>query len=191
MKTKSKRFLKLAPLCLALVGTTLLMEQPVKAQASLVRGTSESDRVKKYHEDYEEGLKAGREAGGKKDAPESPIRTDRFNPASQNPNDGYGDGYFNGYCEAWYKSHPHGESSQKNRVEESNDDTQREGSQTPSEGENSLEKSNDGSQREGSQNNHETPNEGENSTDDSTVSELLSEIVVTFVTFLWSLLGSK
>ncbi|HGH8311964.1 TPA: hypothetical protein ACJO6G_001010, partial [Streptococcus pyogenes] len=32
MKTKSKRFLNLATLCLALLGTTLLMGQPVKAK---------------------------------------------------------------------------------------------------------------------------------------------------------------
>ncbi|HEQ2121612.1 TPA: hypothetical protein ACP1MF_001779 [Streptococcus pyogenes] len=33
MKTKSKRFLNLAPLCLALLSTTLLTTQPVKAEA--------------------------------------------------------------------------------------------------------------------------------------------------------------
>ncbi|HER1853977.1 TPA: hypothetical protein VJO57_001107 [Streptococcus pyogenes] len=33
MKTKSKRFLNLATLCLALLGTTLLMTHPVKAEA--------------------------------------------------------------------------------------------------------------------------------------------------------------
>ncbi|MEY1913124.1 hypothetical protein AB7826_03220 [Streptococcus pyogenes] len=32
MKTKSKRFLNLATLCLALLGTTLLMGRPVKAE---------------------------------------------------------------------------------------------------------------------------------------------------------------
>ncbi|HER1920635.1 TPA: hypothetical protein VKO32_000608 [Streptococcus pyogenes NGAS346] len=32
MKTKSKRFLNLATLCLALLGTTLLMTRPVKAE---------------------------------------------------------------------------------------------------------------------------------------------------------------
>ncbi|VHM38841.1 hypothetical protein [Streptococcus pyogenes] len=32
MKTRSKRFLNLATLCLALLGTTLLMAQPVKAE---------------------------------------------------------------------------------------------------------------------------------------------------------------
>ncbi|VGV69589.1 Uncharacterised protein [Streptococcus pyogenes] len=35
MKTKSKRFLKLAPLCLALLSTTLLTTQPVKAEGVL------------------------------------------------------------------------------------------------------------------------------------------------------------
>ncbi|EPB3262679.1 hypothetical protein ACEN5R_04835 [Streptococcus pyogenes] len=176
MKTKSKRFLNLATLCLALLGTTLLMEQPVKAaEISSVR--NQSERVRDYHEDYKEGFEAGQKAGQRVDAPESPVKTDRFNPKSQDPNDGYGDGYFNGYCEAWYKSHPHGESSQKNRVEESTDSSQRKESQTPNEGENSLEKSTDGSQREGSQ----TPNEGENPTDDSTISGLLSEIVETLL----------
>ncbi|HHJ7453243.1 hypothetical membrane associated protein [Streptococcus pyogenes] len=34
MKTKSKRFLNLATLCLALLGTTLLTTQPVKAEAT-------------------------------------------------------------------------------------------------------------------------------------------------------------
>lgn len=37
MKTKkSKRFLNLATLCLALLGTTLLMGRPVKAEGSVV-----------------------------------------------------------------------------------------------------------------------------------------------------------
>ncbi|HER2672243.1 TPA: hypothetical protein VJY79_001716 [Streptococcus pyogenes] len=36
MKTKSKRFLNLATLCLALLGTTLLMGEPVKAEATRI-----------------------------------------------------------------------------------------------------------------------------------------------------------
>ncbi|HHJ7644147.1 TPA: hypothetical protein ACQM9V_000164, partial [Streptococcus pyogenes] len=107
MKTRSKRFLNLAPLCLALLGTTLLMGQPVKAQTSLVRGTSEIDRVRNYHEDYKEGFEAGEKAGARTDAPESPVKTDRFDPDSTDPTDGYSDGYFNGYSEAWYKHHDH------------------------------------------------------------------------------------
>ncbi|HEQ4642104.1 TPA: hypothetical protein ACJOJV_001319 [Streptococcus pyogenes] len=43
MKTKSKRFLNLATLCLALLGTTLLMGQPVKAE-----GVSNPDESSLY-----------------------------------------------------------------------------------------------------------------------------------------------
>ncbi|HEQ5503775.1 TPA: hypothetical protein VHD08_001800, partial [Streptococcus pyogenes] len=43
MKTKSKRFLNLATLCLALLGTTLLMEQPVKAEVQVIRQEQLSD----------------------------------------------------------------------------------------------------------------------------------------------------
>ncbi|VHE09202.1 Uncharacterised protein [Streptococcus pyogenes] len=64
MKTKSKRFLNLATLCLALLGTTLLMEQPVKAETSTVRSLVRGG--KDYQRDYEEGLKAGKEAARKK-----------------------------------------------------------------------------------------------------------------------------
>ncbi|HFN2786403.1 TPA: hypothetical protein ACHDB9_000240 [Streptococcus pyogenes] len=39
MKTKSKRFLNLATLCLALLGTTLLMARPVKAEVIPVTET--------------------------------------------------------------------------------------------------------------------------------------------------------
>ncbi|HHJ0088361.1 TPA: hypothetical protein ACQD5C_000223 [Streptococcus pyogenes] len=41
MKTKSKRFLNLVTLCLALLGTTLLMGRPVKAE-------EDSDIKKEY-----------------------------------------------------------------------------------------------------------------------------------------------
>ncbi|HGK8122455.1 TPA: hypothetical protein ACJ7B5_001070, partial [Streptococcus pyogenes] len=53
MKTKSKRFLNLATLCLALLGTTLLMTRPVKAEVVLAEGTqrtaenAEDDNIKK------------------------------------------------------------------------------------------------------------------------------------------------
>ncbi|HES6778377.1 TPA: hypothetical protein VO310_000451 [Streptococcus pyogenes] len=49
MKTKSKRFLNLATLCLALLGTTLLMTQPVKA------GESGAAYVSDYEGPYYEG----------------------------------------------------------------------------------------------------------------------------------------
>lgn len=40
MKTRSKRFLNLATLCLALLGTTVLMGRPVKAEGSVVSDNS-------------------------------------------------------------------------------------------------------------------------------------------------------
>ncbi|WP_210725221.1 hypothetical protein, partial [Streptococcus pyogenes] len=173
MKTKkSKRFLNLATLCLALLGTTLLMEQPVKAQTSTVRSLVRGG--KDYQRDYEEGLKAGKEAARKKNAPESPTGTDRYKPGYA---DGYSEGYYYGYCEEWDKLHPNGE---EDSLEGPTDDSQREESQTPNEGKDSLEGPTDGSQREESQ----TPNEGEDS-----IYEQLSEIAVAFVTFLWSLFG--
>ncbi|HER9427026.1 TPA: hypothetical protein ACQ99M_000149 [Streptococcus pyogenes] len=55
MKTKSKRFLNLATLCLALLGTTLLMGQPVKAEVVTTTGgvrqqTAENeDTIKKEY----------------------------------------------------------------------------------------------------------------------------------------------
>ncbi|HEP1474454.1 Uncharacterised protein [Streptococcus pyogenes] len=45
MKTKSKRFLNLATLCLALLSTTLLTTQPVKAEIALAEGESTSHQT--------------------------------------------------------------------------------------------------------------------------------------------------
>ncbi|HHD5094572.1 Uncharacterised protein [Streptococcus pyogenes] len=45
MKTKSKRFLNLATLCLALLSTTLLTTQPVKAEITLAEGESTSHQT--------------------------------------------------------------------------------------------------------------------------------------------------
>ncbi|VGV45331.1 Uncharacterised protein [Streptococcus pyogenes] len=76
MKTKSKRFLKLATLCLALLSTALLMTQPVKAEAvpqSVEQGvTQERNRVtdttsgtygvesqKQWYRGYDEGYAKG------------------------------------------------------------------------------------------------------------------------------------
>ncbi|HES4240269.1 TPA: hypothetical protein VON29_001545 [Streptococcus pyogenes] len=61
MKTKSKRFLKLATLCLALLSTTLLMTQPVKAEASKVSPTSGFDKARERGDSdgYQSGLTGG------------------------------------------------------------------------------------------------------------------------------------
>ncbi|HHK0193656.1 TPA: hypothetical protein ACQN8E_000135 [Streptococcus pyogenes] len=61
MKTKSKRFLKLATLCLALLGTTLLMGRPVKAEVSKVSPTSGFDKAREKGDSdgYQFGLSGG------------------------------------------------------------------------------------------------------------------------------------
>ncbi len=45
MKTKSKRFLNLATLCLALLGTTLLMARPVKAEVVMTQSPAGDSQV--------------------------------------------------------------------------------------------------------------------------------------------------
>ncbi|HFF7428298.1 TPA: hypothetical protein ACGEI3_000538 [Streptococcus pyogenes] len=62
MKTKkSKRFLKLATLCLALLSTILLMTQPVKAEISRVSPISGFDKAREKGDSdgYEFGLSGG------------------------------------------------------------------------------------------------------------------------------------
>ncbi|HEQ1092784.1 TPA: hypothetical protein ACF4ZG_001381 [Streptococcus pyogenes] len=82
MKTKSKRFVNLATLCLALLGTTLLMGRPVKAdgvtdgvseslqhQEQLDSEVGETENSKQHgstvdpYREYLEGRDAGYEAG--------------------------------------------------------------------------------------------------------------------------------
>ncbi|VGV18989.1 hypothetical protein [Streptococcus pyogenes] len=123
MKTKSKRFLNLATLCLALLGTTLLMGQPVKAEAvytnpqsgerlTSVGGPSEdsgSEKTQQTSDDdrrdrnrgYEEGYKRGQESDNRdldRDTIEVPY----------NVIDGveYKDGYEEGFGVGWHDAHP-------------------------------------------------------------------------------------
>ncbi|HEQ8484823.1 TPA: hypothetical protein VH928_000964 [Streptococcus pyogenes] len=78
MKTRSKRFLSLATLCLALplLGTTLLTTQPVKAAE--ISGSHSGKRVtsrrqfKTYQDGYKVGCEEGYEEGSKKGAPKHP-----------------------------------------------------------------------------------------------------------------------
>ncbi|HES2060685.1 TPA: hypothetical protein VNR99_000640 [Streptococcus pyogenes] len=116
MKTKSKRFLNLATLCLALLGTTLLMAHPVQAEVISKRdymtrfglGDLEDDsanypsnleaRYKGYLEGYEKGLKGD-------DIPERPkIQV----PEDVQPSDhgDYRDGYEEGFGEGQHKRDP-------------------------------------------------------------------------------------
>ncbi|HEP1726115.1 hypothetical protein [Streptococcus pyogenes] len=123
MKTKSKRFLNLATLCLALLGTTLLMGRPVKAEGVVkeVQQTEENaeydDIKKEYMEslgitdsvlkeqehlrDRVKGYVKGYVDGQEPNAPEQPIG---YNPGST---DDYDDGYIEGYSRSWHRTnHP-------------------------------------------------------------------------------------
>lgn len=114
MKTKSKRFLNLATLCLALLGTTLLMARPVKAEivtsghrTSDVGHTTESGGD--YDDLWELGQSDGRIDGSRSDAPEmneSELQDKAIEKAREgNHGDGYSDGYQSGYSQAWYETH--------------------------------------------------------------------------------------
>ncbi|HER3004979.1 TPA: hypothetical protein ACQKR9_001260 [Streptococcus pyogenes] len=106
MKTRSKRFLNLATLSLALLGTTLLMAQPVKAEGVQIVDrdrSTEQENIKKnymerlglsnltgqYDKDRFEGYLDGYNKGRQPGAPKSPEKTKRYDPESENPSDGY------------------------------------------------------------------------------------------------------
>ncbi|HEP1960390.1 hypothetical membrane associated protein [Streptococcus pyogenes] len=128
MKTKSKRFLNLATLCLALLGTTLLMEQPVKAEAVAVKEVQQieenaedsdikreyMDRLKITNSDLEEqehlknrvqgylsGYKEGFRGSTRPETEDIPI-PDGF----EGDTGDYKDGYEEGFGEGRRKNYP-------------------------------------------------------------------------------------
>ncbi|HEP1508923.1 TPA: hypothetical protein VB514_000617 [Streptococcus pyogenes] len=111
MKTRSKRFLNLATLCLALLGTTLLMEQPVKAEAIRTDGQTEhisqstdgqsTDRQKDRDAGYEAGLRDGRRDAQTLSEPREPDQ-DQGDFKSLDYCDGYFIGYYRGWDEVRY-----------------------------------------------------------------------------------------
>ncbi|HER4806562.1 TPA: hypothetical protein ACWWY2_000085 [Streptococcus pyogenes] len=119
MKTKSKRFLNLATLCLALLGTTLLMGQPVKAEVprteEVQQQPEENEDIKKEYmkrlgvtdsdlkekEDLNnrvQGYLEGYANGQKPNAPEEPGDYD------PDFTDDYDDGYIEGYSRSWHRT---------------------------------------------------------------------------------------
>lgn len=212
MKTKSKRFVNLSTLCLALLGTTLLMEQPVKADGSESRSEEQVTERRQsgtygrgYSEDYRKGYNEGYAEGFKKDIPQYPednenVKNNKYyTPDSRRgPYDPYSDGFDLGYSDGWRKANDggnshHEESQDREKAQdknkgESTGDSHHPESQDRDEAQD-VEESTEKSHDEESQDNHETSSEGKNSTVDSTVFGLLSEIVETFVAFLWTLFG--
>ncbi|HEP2451094.1 TPA: hypothetical protein VID10_000663 [Streptococcus pyogenes] len=126
MKTKSKRFLNLATLCLALLGTTLLMTCPVKAEVSeighdhvTISSNGQTDEGAAYGRGHDDGSKFGYEAGLQSSWNESePPSSDKIPEPSVNPyessneqdredyKEGFRDGYPGGYVAGWRKTHP-------------------------------------------------------------------------------------
>ncbi|MEN4344547.1 hypothetical protein [Streptococcus pyogenes] len=127
MKTKSKRFQNLAALCLALLGTTLLMVHPVNAKEVFpsveVEGTSNREYYSETQGEYEEEAESflgdrvrDREFGrqnGEKDGKEG---KNGFGPTISRDNipvrenikheDEYKNGYQEGYSQGWHQVHP-------------------------------------------------------------------------------------
>ncbi|HEQ9922707.1 TPA: hypothetical protein VIT50_000693 [Streptococcus pyogenes] len=161
MKTKSKRFLNLATLCLALLGTTLLIEQPVKAEGMEARSeeqVTERRQFGNYKEDHERGRKEGYEAGSKPGAPEHPTKTREYDPDSRDVTNGYNDGYGYGYSEGWNESRWHGSHGKDagpsdNPQERPSDNPQERPSDNPQErpSDNPQERPSDNPQEKGSQ----------------------------------------
>ncbi|AKI34805.1 TPA: hypothetical protein ACI067_001444 [Streptococcus pyogenes] len=119
MKTKSKRFLNLATLCLALLGTTLLMAHPVKAEAapqSVVQtegnvtqeGSSEDQVLNELSGfDGNESQVAGYKAGYNDAISEKPqTHRDQIEVPGNFDKTDYKDGYGIGYNYGWEKNHP-------------------------------------------------------------------------------------
>ncbi|HES1181704.1 TPA: hypothetical protein VNV54_001018 [Streptococcus pyogenes] len=118
MKTKSKRFLNLATLFLALLGTTLLMAQPVKAEVTersqvsrpvSVDTVTQSDEVEsendRWKKDRDFGSQRGLEDGKTSYGPNISRDDILLPPGIQNPDD-YKDGYQEGYSQGWHQEHP-------------------------------------------------------------------------------------
>ncbi|VGU98386.1 Uncharacterised protein [Streptococcus pyogenes] len=116
MKTKSKRFLSLATLCLALLGTTLLMTCPVKAEIVTSEHQTSERRVGDttesngdYNDVWKRGYDDGRRDGSQPDAPE--MSTNELDEEARkkaregNHGEGYSDGYQSGYYQASYETH--------------------------------------------------------------------------------------
>ncbi|HEQ4658884.1 hypothetical protein [Streptococcus pyogenes] len=109
MKTKSKRFLNLATLCLALLGTTLLTTQPVKAEivkspeaeqtVMQKNGVTETGDDNSYQKEWDRGYDEGYKKGNERNSPKKPEHP----PVADGS--GYSDGYSTGYGAGWYDGH--------------------------------------------------------------------------------------
>ncbi|HER2993666.1 TPA: hypothetical protein VJ362_000684 [Streptococcus pyogenes] len=129
MKTKSKRFLNLATLCLALLGTTLLMARPVKAEVIPVTETEgvqkqqTEDTFKKEYMDrfgldrlegsdltryrgYSDGYEKGLNGENRPERNEIQVPDDVRSLNEDSDYSDYRDGYEDGFGEGRHKGSP-------------------------------------------------------------------------------------
>ncbi|VGV69485.1 hypothetical protein [Streptococcus pyogenes] len=129
MKTRSKRFLNLATLCLALLGTALLMAHPVKAEVVLsdpqpvtqdsgqhdsrgsqqegVGGSYSDNGEERRKQAYQAGWDAGLLAG--KGAEQPNVERENIPPSAYDNtyfDVEYKDGYQGGHRKGWDEGHP-------------------------------------------------------------------------------------
>ncbi|HER8860665.1 Uncharacterised protein [Streptococcus pyogenes] len=119
MKTKSKRFLKLATLCLALLSTTLLTTQPVKAEAipqsveqevtqqrnrvtDTTGGTDGNESQKQWNRGYDKGYEKGLSGSDRIERDDIDVPKDIDSRYS----DDYKDGYEGGFEDGRRKANP-------------------------------------------------------------------------------------
>ncbi|HGH8634376.1 hypothetical protein [Streptococcus pyogenes] len=90
MKTRSKRFLNLATLCLALLGTALLTTQPVKAEVVLTQSSAEGSHDSEKNSEQKDIIKKHYmgQMGIEPDELEQPDSKSRFEGYFQGYNDG-------------------------------------------------------------------------------------------------------
>ncbi|HHY1273200.1 hypothetical protein AB7996_08470, partial [Streptococcus pyogenes] len=111
MKTKSKRFSNLATLCLALLGTTLLMAHPVKAEGvtqernrvtHTTGGTDGNESLKQWHRGYDEGYEKGLSGSDRSERGDIDVPED----IDSQYGDDYKDGYEGGFEDGRRKAKP-------------------------------------------------------------------------------------
>ncbi|BAV54638.1 hypothetical protein [Streptococcus pyogenes] len=184
MKTKSKRFLNLATLYLALLGTTLLMGRPVNADNADMDGYGSESKVQREQSPYEKGVRDGHDAGykqGKQDRqqgspdasptppdklrvpePESnPYNKDHDKQNNQRYKNGWDIAYRSSYYTGWYSA----------------------------EGTGHLESDDYPNEEEGEDISDNSPSQGSTGSTDDGFSNLI-DMVVYITTFLWGLVSN-
>ncbi|SQG39008.1 hypothetical membrane associated protein [Streptococcus pyogenes] len=206
MKTKSKRFLNLATLCLALLGTTLLTTQPVKAEGvdnssdqAKFQGTPYDLGVRNgYRKGLEDGKVAGKQTGTTPEPPQgsdSP-ETNPYTDAAQNSRytRAYKEWYLHGYRAGWHEAHETHNQISERGTENEISDASHENEGRPGDPDASQDREHqtgDPSNREGATQDrgHQTDesSDGEGATHGEEIGDIILGIVTEFVSWFFGL----